>query len=211
MLTTETPEQMVAGIRAAAGDGEDELAVQPLRDPQVEDLRQTAQRLETQKQYADAAKSLDQALAIVADDPALLQERAEIAVLQKDFPGAEPAGRARLRTRFEGRPAVPPPLGDDRTGAPGARRRVRRGQGEGADRRMQGRGAESVLELISNPRRVRHLPPFRAQREGEGWGGVCFWSGKAKKRRSNATPSQPPPAPRARGGAELATFPPAWE
>jgi len=88
MLTTETPEQMVAAIRAAAGDGEDELAVQPLRDPQVEDLRQTAQRLEAQQQYADAAKALDQALASVADDPALLQERAEIAVLQKDFPGA---------------------------------------------------------------------------------------------------------------------------
>lgn len=88
MLTTETPEQMVAGIRAAAGDGQDELAVQPLRDPRVEDLRQSAQRLETQKQYAGAAEALDQALAIVADDPALLQERAEIAVLQRDFPGA---------------------------------------------------------------------------------------------------------------------------
>jgi Flp pilus assembly protein TadD len=88
MLTTQTPEQMVAGIRAAGGDGQDELAVQPLRDPQVEDLRQTAQQLETQKQYADAAEALDQALAIVSDDPALLQERAEIAVLQKDFPDA---------------------------------------------------------------------------------------------------------------------------
>jgi Flp pilus assembly protein TadD len=88
VLTTQTPEQMVAAIRAAAGDGEDELAVQPLRDPQVEDLRQSAQQLEAQKRYADAAQALDQALAIVSDDPALLQERAEIALLQKDFPGA---------------------------------------------------------------------------------------------------------------------------
>lgn len=87
-LTTQTPEQMVAAIRTAAGDGADELAVQPLRDPQVEDLRQSAQQLETQKQYAAAAAALDQALAIVSDDPALLQERAEVALLQKDFPGA---------------------------------------------------------------------------------------------------------------------------
>lgn len=88
VLTTETPEQMVVAIRAAAGDGQDELAVQPLRDAQVEDLRQDAQRLEAQKQYTDATRALDQALAIVTDDPALLQERAEIAVLQRDFPGA---------------------------------------------------------------------------------------------------------------------------
>lgn len=88
MLTTDTPEQMVAAIRAVAGDGADELAVQPLRDPRIEDLRQTAQRLETQKQYADAAQALDQALAIVSDDPALLQERAEIAILRRDFPAA---------------------------------------------------------------------------------------------------------------------------
>jgi hypothetical protein len=83
-LTQATPEQMVASIRAAAGDGEGELAVQPLRDPEVEDLRQTAQRLEAQKHYADAARALDDAIAIVSDDPALLQERAEIALLEGD-------------------------------------------------------------------------------------------------------------------------------
>ena len=80
-LTTSTPEQMVAAIRAAAGDGEGELAVQPLRDPMVEDLREDAQRLEAQKDYAGAAEALDRAIAIVPDDPALLQERAEIALL----------------------------------------------------------------------------------------------------------------------------------
>jgi len=88
-LTSATPEQMVAAIRATAGTGEGELAVQPLRDPAVEDLRQAASRFETQKQYADAAKSLDQALAIVPDDPALLQERAEAALLLGDFANAE--------------------------------------------------------------------------------------------------------------------------
>src|SRR5687768_5394387 len=69
------PTQMVAAVRAAAGNGEGELAVQPLRDPMVEDLRQQAVALEQQQRYADAAAALDKALAITPDDPAVLQER----------------------------------------------------------------------------------------------------------------------------------------
>ncbi len=80
-----TPEQMVGAIEAAAGSGESELAVQPLRDPMVEDLRQQAGVARAQARYAAAAAALERALAIVADDPALLQERAEIALLQRDF------------------------------------------------------------------------------------------------------------------------------
>jgi len=80
-----TPEQMVAAIEAAAGTGEGELAVQPLRDPMVEDLRAQAGAARAQQRYAVAADALDRALAVVADDPALLQERAEIALLQRDF------------------------------------------------------------------------------------------------------------------------------
>lgn len=87
------PTQMVAAVRAAAGNGEGELAVQPLRDPMVEDLRQQAVTLEQQKQYADAAAALDKALAITPDDPAVLQERAEAALLLKDFAGAEQRAR----------------------------------------------------------------------------------------------------------------------
>lgn len=83
-LTSASPEQMVAAIRASAGDGEGELAVQPLRDPMVEDLREDAQRLEARKDYAGAGQALDQAIAIVSDDPALLQERAEMALLEGD-------------------------------------------------------------------------------------------------------------------------------
>jgi len=96
-LTTATPQAIVAGIRAAAGDDDAELTVQPLRDPRVEGLRQQASRLETQGRYADAAAALDQALAIVPDDPALLQERAETALLLGDNTGAE----ARARHAFE--------------------------------------------------------------------------------------------------------------
>ena len=83
-LTSATPAQMVASIRATAGDGEGELAVAPLRDPRVEDLREDAQRLEAQGHYADAAAALDRAIKIVAGDPALLQERAEAALLLGD-------------------------------------------------------------------------------------------------------------------------------
>ncbi len=83
-LTTATPQQQVAAIRAAAGDGRGELAVQPLRDPMVEDLREEAQRREAQRDYAGAAEALDRAIEIVSDDPALLQERAEVALLLQD-------------------------------------------------------------------------------------------------------------------------------
>ena len=79
----------VAAIRAAGGADATELDVQPLRDPQVEDLRQQAAALEASLQYRDAAAALDGALAINATDPALLQERAEIALLLRQLPEAE--------------------------------------------------------------------------------------------------------------------------
>lgn len=91
------PVRMVATVRAAAGSGEGELAVQPLRDPMVEDLRQQAVELEKQGKYAESAAALDQALAITPDDPAILQERAEAALLLKDYAGAE----QRARRAFE--------------------------------------------------------------------------------------------------------------
>ena len=71
----------LAEIRAASDADAGELDVQPLRDPQVEDLRQQAAALESRRRDRDAAGALDQALAINPDDPALLQERAEIALL----------------------------------------------------------------------------------------------------------------------------------
>ena len=83
------PEAMVATIRAAAGDADDELAVQPLRDPMVEDLRRRALQAEQARRYRDAADALDQALAVTPDDPAVLQERAEAAILLGDLAGAE--------------------------------------------------------------------------------------------------------------------------
>ncbi|MGN6111971.1 MAG: hypothetical protein ACTHOC_03010 [Luteimonas sp.] len=83
------PAAMVAAIRAAGGRDDTEVAVQPLRDPMVEDLRERAQRLESAGHAQDAADALDHALRIVPEDPALLQERAEAAVLLGDLATAE--------------------------------------------------------------------------------------------------------------------------
>src|SRR5688500_133613 len=92
-VSTIPPETLVAAIRAAAGDADAELAVQPLRDSMVEDLRQQATHLERKRLYRAAATTLDQALAINPEDPALLQERAEAAVLLRDFDNAEALAR----------------------------------------------------------------------------------------------------------------------
>lgn len=74
----------VRAVRAAGAADEKELSVQPLRDPQVEDLRQDAVALEARGMVQGAADALDRALGITADDPALLQERAEVALLLGD-------------------------------------------------------------------------------------------------------------------------------
>ena len=84
------PEQrLAAAIAASAGADDRELAVQPLRDPQVQDLRDAAAAAVAARNYAAAAEALNQALLIVADDPAVLQERAEVALLQADNQRAE--------------------------------------------------------------------------------------------------------------------------
>ena len=78
------PAEMVAAVRAHAVGDDAELAVQPLRDPRVEDLRADAARLEAAGDFAAAAAALDEAMAVVPDDPALMQERAEVALLLGD-------------------------------------------------------------------------------------------------------------------------------
>lgn len=93
-VDTTTPAQRVAAVEAAAAGPDDkELSVQPLRDPQVEDLRLTAQAQRQANDLTGAAGSLDQALEIVAADPAVLQERAELALLQGQWAQAETFAR----------------------------------------------------------------------------------------------------------------------
>lgn len=75
---------IVQAIRAAGTSASSELEVHPLRDPQVEDLRQQAVQLEARHMYRGAAELLDRALQLNASDPALLQERAELAFLLQE-------------------------------------------------------------------------------------------------------------------------------
>ncbi|MCC4621135.1 hypothetical protein LL965_13945 [Xanthomonas cassavae CFBP 4642] len=84
-----TPTQRLLLIEREAGADDTELSVQPLRDPQVDDLRDTAKSRRQAGDLTGATAALDQALGLVSGDPAILQERAEVAVLQADWPAAE--------------------------------------------------------------------------------------------------------------------------
>lgn len=80
--------QMLAQVRAAGETGR-ELDVQPLRDPQVEDLRAVAAAAEQRGDFAAADAALQSALRISSNDPDLTQWRAELALVRRDWNGAE--------------------------------------------------------------------------------------------------------------------------
>mgnify|MGYP001236528163 CR=1 FL=1 len=82
------PAALVMQVRAAGETGE-ELEVQPLRDPQVEDLLQQAEAHERAGRVREADHALAQALAISPDAPDLLQWRAELALLGRQWDSAE--------------------------------------------------------------------------------------------------------------------------
>jgi hypothetical protein len=83
-----SPESMVAQVRSVGLQGTD-LTVAPLRDPQVEDLRTTASQAEARKDVVSAQAAIDLALKISAMDPDLLQWRAELFLLKKNWAQAE--------------------------------------------------------------------------------------------------------------------------
>lgn len=78
---------LLAQVRAAGQIG-NELDIQPLRDPQVEDLRASAAQSENRGDYAGARRALAQALQLSANDPELLQRQAEMALAMRDWAGA---------------------------------------------------------------------------------------------------------------------------
>ncbi len=80
---------LVASIRAAGEREKSIISVNPLRDPGVAALHESAARDEHAGRYAEAAAALDQALKLSPDAPDLLQDRAEVAMRQKDFSRAE--------------------------------------------------------------------------------------------------------------------------
>ena len=79
---------LVMQVRAA-GELGNELDVQPLRDPQVEDLRARASLAESRGDYAAAQRALTGALQLSPDDPGLLQWQAEIALASRDWAHAD--------------------------------------------------------------------------------------------------------------------------
>jgi len=78
----------VAEIRAEAGKLPSHIEVIPLQEAAVADLRAKAQAAEAAKQFDQAEATLDAALAIVPEDPALWQWRAEIALAERRFADA---------------------------------------------------------------------------------------------------------------------------
>src|SRR5690606_33850009 len=64
-----------------------------LRDPQLADLRERATAALAAGHVDAAADALNQALLLVPADPVVLQERAELAVLQAQYDRAEPLAR----------------------------------------------------------------------------------------------------------------------
>lgn len=91
-----SPAQRLAQVDALANSVDDELSVQPLRDPQVEDLREQARHARDQGDLAQAISALEHALSLLDSDPALLQERAELALLAADPRQAEDYARRAL-------------------------------------------------------------------------------------------------------------------
>lgn len=79
------PREMLAQVRAAGAEHPESLEVQPLRDPQVGDLRDRAHALELQADYAGAARTIAQAMTISPGDPELLQQAAEFALALQDW------------------------------------------------------------------------------------------------------------------------------
>ena len=83
-----SPAELVAQVRAAGEHGH-ELEVQPLRDPQVEDLRAQAKAQEAAGEPKAAFETLARALVISPGDPDLLQGQAELALLRRAWKQAE--------------------------------------------------------------------------------------------------------------------------
>ena len=63
--------------------------MEPVGDALYQIMIRRAGEAERARKYQDAVAALDEALAVTPDDPAVLQERAEAAILLGDLDGAE--------------------------------------------------------------------------------------------------------------------------
>lgn len=80
---------LLAEVRAAAGDPIDVIEVAPLRDAIVADLLERADQAERAGDLAGAEQALRQAVELVPGDPDLMQRRAEFLLAQRALDEAE--------------------------------------------------------------------------------------------------------------------------
>lgn len=88
-----SPTAMVEAIRAAGAKDQSVVQVAPLRDPAVDGFLDRAHASENAGNYADAIASIDSALKLSPDAPDILQFRAEVEVLLRNYGAAEADAR----------------------------------------------------------------------------------------------------------------------
>jgi tetratricopeptide (TPR) repeat protein len=88
-----SPTAMVEAIRAAQTDDKSVVQVAPLRDPAVDGFLDQAHADENAGKYQDALAKVNEALKSSPDAPDILQFRAEIEILLRDYPAADAAAR----------------------------------------------------------------------------------------------------------------------
>lgn len=84
-----SPTAMVEAIRAAHVDDTSVVQVVPLRDPAVNGYLDAARADERVAKYPEALAKIDAALKLSPDAPDLLQFRAEIEILLRDYAAAD--------------------------------------------------------------------------------------------------------------------------
>lgn len=80
---------LLVEIRSQAEALASSVQVEPLADPEVDDLRARARSEEMKGQYESAAAAIAQALALRPEDPTLIQWAAELALVRGQYVEAE--------------------------------------------------------------------------------------------------------------------------
>ncbi|HEX7325433.1 MAG TPA: tetratricopeptide repeat protein, partial [Rhodanobacteraceae bacterium] len=88
-----SPTAMVEAIRAARASDHSVVQVTPLRDPSVTGYLDSARSDENAGKYKSALKKFDAALKLSPEAPDILQERAEVEVLMRDYTAADADAR----------------------------------------------------------------------------------------------------------------------
>jgi len=87
------PRDWITEIKAEAATAIQRGGAFPLADNDVLSLRRRAEKLAAEQKYAEAERLLSEALTLMSEDPALWQQRAELALAQRDFAQAEAHAR----------------------------------------------------------------------------------------------------------------------